>query len=109
MPWIVAGSTVANECTWNCLPYLGWLPHRPVTTAILPTLAAMRRTPGDPDLRAELATAGDGKTGGAGPGPDFGGGRFLQARRGSEFSRGGCGGQGCEPLGRGGLGSRPGV
>ena len=39
MPWIVAGSTVVKECTWNCLPYLGWLPHRPVRRRLSPTWA----------------------------------------------------------------------
>jgi hypothetical protein len=39
MPWIVAGSTVANECTWNCLPYLGWLAQRPVSRRLSPTWA----------------------------------------------------------------------
>ena len=39
MPWIVAGSTVLYECTWNCLPYLGWLLQRPVNRRLSPTWA----------------------------------------------------------------------
>lgn len=39
MPCTVAGSTVVNECTSNCLPYLGCEPHRPTSRRLSPGCA----------------------------------------------------------------------
>jgi hypothetical protein len=36
MPCTVAGSTVVNDCTSNCRPYLGCEPHRPTRRRLSP-------------------------------------------------------------------------
>ena len=60
--------------------------------------------PGGPDLRPELAAAGNVKAGRARPGPDFRRGGPEGVRCLDELGRARCCGQWCEPLNRGGLG-----
>ncbi len=35
MPATVAGSVCSQTSTWNCWPYFGWLPQRPLQAQVL--------------------------------------------------------------------------